>query len=104
MLGQQFSAVATPAGREALKQFFMTLTTMTKLFSDAGVGMLAGDDAPGIWIVPGFGLHQEFDLLAEAGLSPLKVLQSTTINGAVFLNRQATAGTVEQGKMRTLCC
>jgi imidazolonepropionase-like amidohydrolase len=32
-------------------------------------------------------LHQEFDLLAQAGLTPLEILQMTTRNGAAFLER-----------------
>ena len=36
--------------------------------------------------------------LAKAGLSPLEVLQTATLNGAEFLRRTATMGTVEEGK------
>ena len=58
--------------------------------------MLAGSDAAGaaIWTTPGFSLHQEFRELAECGLSPLEILQMTTLNGAEFLGRQTTMGTV----------
>jgi imidazolonepropionase-like amidohydrolase len=43
--------------------------------------MLAGSDACGaVWEIPGYALHQEFDLLAEAGLAPLRILQMTTLN------------------------
>jgi imidazolonepropionase-like amidohydrolase len=64
--------------------------------------MLAGSDVGGGWLIPGFSLHQEFDLLAEAGVSPLKVLQMTTLNGAVFLNKETTMGTVDAGKEANL--
>jgi imidazolonepropionase-like amidohydrolase len=70
-----------------------------KLFDRTGVEMLAGSDAGSSqWDIPGFSLHQEFDLLAEAGLSPLKVLQMTTLQGAKFLHREKTMGSVAQGK------
>ena len=36
--------------------------------------------------------------MADAGFSPLQILQSTTLNGAKFLGREATMGTVEEGK------
>jgi imidazolonepropionase-like amidohydrolase len=36
--------------------------------------------------------------LAAAGFSPLEILQATTLNGARFVGREATMGTVEQGK------
>jgi imidazolonepropionase-like amidohydrolase len=60
--------------------------------------MMAGSDFGGGFVVAGFGLHHEFDLLAQAGLSPLDVLQMTTLNGAKFLGREATMGSVAEGK------
>ena len=63
-----------------------------------GVKILAGSDLGGIWVIPGFSLHQEFHELANAGLSPLEVLQATTLNAAEFLHRETTMGTVDQGK------
>ena len=93
-----FSAKMGPADRETLKQFFALELKMTKLFSDNGVPMLAGSDFGGIWLVAGFSLHQEFDLLAEAGLTPLQVLQMTTLDGAQLLGREARAGSVDEGK------
>ena len=50
------------------------------------------------WVIPGVSLHQEFRHLAASGLSPLEILQMTTLNGAEFLRRQATMGTVDEGK------
>jgi imidazolonepropionase-like amidohydrolase len=67
------------------------------------VPILAGSDFGGsAWGVFGASLHQDFDLLAQAGISPLKILQTTTLNGAKFYNRQATAGSVEEGKEANL--
>ena len=36
--------------------------------------------------------------MAQAGLTPLQVLQSATLNGVRFLQREASMGTVEVGK------
>lgn len=71
---------------------------VTKLMKQAGVKILAGSDLGGGWVIPGFSLHQEFKDLAAAGRSPLEILQTTTFNGAQFLGREATMGTVEAGK------
>ncbi len=71
---------------------------MVGLFNRAGVKIVAGDDLGGGWVVDGFGLHQEFRELAKAGLSPLEILQTTTLNGAEFLRRTTTMGTIEEGK------
>lgn len=97
-VGQQFTAKMSAADRDTLKQMFALQLKVTKLFSDTGVPMLAGSDFGGIWLIPGFSLHQEFDLLSEAGLTPLEVLQMTTLDGAQLLGREAHAGSVEEGK------
>jgi imidazolonepropionase-like amidohydrolase len=69
---------------------------LTKFLSDAGVPMMAGTDGGGL-AVPGQTLQQEFGELARAGLSPLKILQMTTVNPAIFLNRRASMGLVAEG-------
>ena len=84
--------------RETLHQMYALQTKVAKLFSDAGVHMLAGSDLGGGWVLPGFSLHQEFDELGKAGIAPLRILQMTTLNAAEFLGRSASMGTVEVGK------
>jgi imidazolonepropionase-like amidohydrolase len=58
--------------------------------------MMTGTDG-GSMMAPGLTLRQEFAELAKAGLSPLKILQMTTINPAQYLGRQDTMGTVATG-------
>lgn len=72
---------------------------LTGIFDEAGVPMLAGSDCSGAaWVVPGRSLHREFDELASAGVSALRVLQMATLRAAEFLGSTATMGTVEPGK------
>jgi imidazolonepropionase-like amidohydrolase len=97
-VGNSFAMKLSQSDRATLKQLFADQIKLVKLFDNAGMKMLTGTDFGGQWLVAGFSLHQEFDLLAQAGLSPLKVLQMTTLNGAKFLHRVATMGTVEVGK------
>ncbi len=97
-VAQQFSAKMGPAERNTLKQLYALQLKTAKLFADSGVPMLAGSDFGGIWLVAGFSLHQEFDQLAEAGFTPLQVLQMTTLDGARLLGREARAGSVDEGK------
>ena len=95
------SAATLPASAAAtFHQYFERELILPKLLLQNGVNLLAGSDMAVIatWVIPGFSLHQEFGLLSAGGLSPLTVLQMTTLNGATFLNQQATMGTVEQGK------
>ncbi len=69
---------------------------MTGLLAAAGVRMMTGSDG-GSMMAPGLTLQQEFVELAKAGLSPLKILQMTTINAAEYLHRTDTMGTVTPG-------
>jgi hypothetical protein len=72
---------------------------LARVFDEEGVKMIAGSDVSGSgWEIPGFALHEEFDQLAAAGLTPLRILQMATINAAEFLCRTATSGTLEPGK------
>ena len=98
-LAQEFPQRIAPAARETLAMLFEQLCKFVRPFKTAGVKMLAGSDSGGTaaWCLPGFGLHQEFDLLAESGLTPLEILQMTTCNGAEFLGR-ASMGSVAAGK------
>lgn len=70
---------------------------LTKILAEEGVPMIAGSDVTGAsWEVPGASLHQEFDELARAGLTPLQVLQMTTVEAGRFLGRD-DLGVVEAG-------
>ena len=91
----------TPASAvTTFRSYYALQESLPKLLKLNGVKLLAGSDTANIanWVIPGFSLHQEFALLAASGLSPLDILQMTTLNGAQFLNRETTMGTVETGK------
>lgn len=75
---------------------------LVKAFDEAGVKMMTGTDYGGGWVIPGISLHQEFDLLERAGLSPLRILQMTTSRGAEFLQCQTKLGSVAEGKEANL--
>jgi imidazolonepropionase-like amidohydrolase len=68
----------------------------------AGVRLLAGTDTPNPYVLPGFSLHDELELLVEAGLTPLVALQTATLNPALFLNRDKELGAVQVGKRADL--
>ena len=75
---------------------------VTALMAEQGVRILAGSDTPNAFAFPGFGLHDELELLVEAGLTPLHALQAATIDAARFLDLADTLGTVEAGKVADL--
>jgi imidazolonepropionase-like amidohydrolase len=64
---------------------------------DRGVHLVAGTDTPTPWIVPGPSLHDELQLLAEAGIPPLEVLRIATSNAARALGRERELGSIRPG-------
>jgi imidazolonepropionase-like amidohydrolase len=68
----------------------------------AGVPILAGTDtAAGVRVYPGFSLHDELELLAQAGLNNMATLQTATRNPGLYLGFSDT-GTIEKGKRADL--
>lgn len=100
-LGQQFAETVTPETQATLAAFYELQLQVIGQMQAQGVRMLAGSDLGGIWVLPGFGLHQEFAELARAGFSPLEVLQATTLHAAEFLGRD-DLGTVAEGRRADL--
>jgi imidazolonepropionase-like amidohydrolase len=73
---------------ERRQEFWHRNLTMTAALYHAGVPLLAGTDAaPGVFVVPGFSLHEELALFVEAGLTPMDALRTATSNAARFLER-----------------
>lgn len=101
-VSQQYGAKFTADERATLQRLYERCATLVKPFKQAGVPMMTGSDLGGGFVVAGFGLHEEFDQLERAGLSPLDVLQMTTLNGAQFLGRESTMGTVSVGSVANL--
>jgi imidazolonepropionase-like amidohydrolase len=58
---------------------------LVKRLADAGAGILAGTDVGNPWLVPGYSLHQELELLVAAKLTPYQALRAATANAAEFL-------------------
>lgn len=53
-------------------------------------------------IFAGSSLHDELELLVEAGLPPLAALQAATIHPARFLGQDSNLSMVEEGKLADL--
>lgn len=68
----------------------------------AGVKFLTGTDVYVSYVLPGYSLHEEMELLVNAGLTPLEALQAATINPAMFFGNEAELGSVSVGKIADL--
>jgi imidazolonepropionase-like amidohydrolase len=65
----------------------------------AGATILVGSDAPNPFVVPGWSLHREMELLVRAGLTPLQVLTRVTSGNAAALGMGHMVGTIRPGKL-----
>ena len=82
------------------KRFVEKELKVVNAMHHAGIWFLAGTDTPpGVYIFPGFSLHEELERFVAAGFSPLEALQTATLNPAKFLGRQNELGTIEKGKL-----
>lgn len=68
----------------------------------AGVQIAAGSDAGNIGSLHGPGLHRELELMVEAGLTPVQVLQSATRNAAAVMGRGNELGRLQPGMLADL--
>ncbi|MFN2397166.1 MAG: amidohydrolase family protein [Gemmatimonadaceae bacterium] len=89
---------ADSVGRAIFAKRLQQVVTMQR----AGVHILTGSDAPLRNSPPGFGLHEEFVLLARGGLSPIEILRAATLEPASYLGMLDSAGTIAKGKLADL--
>jgi imidazolonepropionase-like amidohydrolase len=92
----------TPSETAINAQLFARELAVVGQMHRAGIGILAGTDTPHPFVYPGFSLHQELELLVEAGMTPMEALQAATRSPAVFLGILDSMGTVEKGKIADL--
>src|SRR5213082_120902 len=70
-----------------------------KTLEDAGITIAAGTDAGNIGTIHGPALFREFQLMKEAGLTPMQILQCATANAAQLFGGETGAhiGKIEKG-------
>jgi imidazolonepropionase-like amidohydrolase len=75
---------------------------LTKMMYDNGVQILSGSDIPNFGLIPGASLHNELELLAEAGIKPSEIIEIATKNGATALDIDDRVGTIQPNKQADL--
>ena len=66
--------------------------------ADAGLPIAFGTDTGPAGRFQGYFEHMEMDLMAEAGLSPLQILRSATVDAARCLDLEDEVGTLQAGR------
>ncbi len=69
---------------------------------DAGVTVAMGTDAGNIGALHGPSVFREMELMVAAGLTPLQVLRSATVNGAKVMGLEREAGRIARGRLADL--
>jgi hypothetical protein len=65
---------------------------------ERGVRVIAGSDAPFVHVLPGFGLHEELQLLLDCGMTPSEAIFAATKLAAQAIQLDAQVGTLSTGK------
>ena len=84
------------------QRLFQKQLDLTGAMHRAGVQLMAGTDSPGLYVFPGFSLHDELTLLIKAGLTPMEALQAATRDPARYAGVLDSLGTIEIGKIADL--
>jgi imidazolonepropionase-like amidohydrolase len=85
------------------KRFVAKELEVVNAMHHAGIPFLAGTDTPaGVYVFPGFSLHEELQRFVVAGFTPMEALQTATLNPAKFLGMEDRLGTIEKGKLADL--
>jgi imidazolonepropionase-like amidohydrolase len=76
---------------------------LERAFAKAGGLLIAGTDPTGGGgVIPGFANQRQVELLVDAGFTPLEAISIATLNGAKYLGRDKTIGTLAVGKQADL--
>jgi imidazolonepropionase-like amidohydrolase len=94
------TALADPnATLDRIKKTYDVALPNLKKLEDAGVTIAAGTDAGNIGTIHGPALFREFQLMKEAGLTPMQILQCATANAAKLFGGETGAhvGSIDKG-------
>jgi imidazolonepropionase-like amidohydrolase len=86
----------------AMKRSYLTMLHAVGVMHEAGVRLLVGTDSPGLFVLPGFSVHEELETFVEAGLTPFEALAAATRDAAEFLEASDELGTVQVGRRADL--
>ena len=94
-LAQPLTDVPPPSPRsEVGEKIFNKEIQIVGALHRAGIPIVAGTDQT----VPGYSLHREIELYAQAGFTPMEAIEAATIVPARAMGVDKDSGTIEKGK------
>jgi imidazolonepropionase-like amidohydrolase len=100
--GQTWVSDWTPENFVRARGLWPKMEALIRRYHEGGVLLAAGSDLPNPWTIPGISLHEELELLVQAGIPTAEVIRIATRNGAEALELLGELGTVEVGKRADL--
>ena len=105
-LKQQFEATHARVAQNAESNYvklFPKAMALELAFARAGGLLVAGTDPTGSGgVIPGYSNQRQIELLVDAGFTPLEALRIATLNGAMYLGREKSIGSLATGKQADL--
>jgi enamidase len=94
----------TSANKESIyTTLFPKGMALERAFAKAGGLLIAGTDPTGGGgVIPGFANQRQVELLVDAGFTPLEAITISTLNGAKYLRRDKSVGSIAVGKQADL--
>lgn len=86
-----------PETRDVRQREIQKYQELTGLLHQHGVPLLVGTDTPEPYVVPGFSMHQELEMLVESGLTPADALRCATKNNAEIIGQADRLGRIDAG-------
>lgn len=84
------------------KRVFSRHLELVEELHRSGVRLMAGTDTVDPYIFPGSSVHDEMELFAQAGFTPLEALQTATWNPAQYLGMTDSLGSIDVGMIADL--
>ena len=84
--------------RARLDRIMAVMQANLKTMQEGGAIIAAGTDAGNIGTLHGPAIHREYELMAEAGLTPREILVDATRNAALVFAAEPEMGTIAKGK------
>src|SRR5690606_3111500 len=95
--------ISAQAAQSTTPELFRRAQQFERMFVEAGGLLGAGVDPTGMGgALPGYGDQRNYELLIEAGFSPVQAIQIMSLNGAKILGVDNELGSIEQGKIADL--
>lgn len=93
---------ATPEQIEHFRAEFQFHERLVASMQRHGVPLLAGTRTGDSYVLPGYALHDELELMVKAGLTPAEALRTATLQPARYFGIEAVAGTIARGRRADL--